>query len=82
MRLQTDEEVSTMSAQDIRDKLSQWNENLPDSEDEPCERFKMLQRTRTLAVWHDHTTLLGLGIVMITVHIVFDLAVLYTIRME
>ena len=78
MRLQTDEEVSTMSAQDIRDKLSQWNENIPDSEDELRERFKMLQRTRTLALWHDHATLLGLGIVMITVHVVFDPAVFYT----
>ena len=74
MRLQTDKK----SAQDIRDKMSQWNENLPDSEDELCEQFKMLQRTRTLALWHDHATLLGLEIVMITVHIVFDPAVFYT----
>ena len=58
--------------------MSQWNENLPDSEDELCERFKMLQRTRTLALWHDHATPLGLGIVMITVHVVFDPAVFYT----
>ena len=50
MRLQTDEEVRTMSAQDICDKMLQWNENLPDSEDELRERFKMLQRTRTLAL--------------------------------
>ena len=58
--------------------MSQWNETLLDSEDELRERFKMLQHTRTLALWHDHAALLDLGIVMITVHIVFDPAVFYT----
>ena len=33
---------------------------------------------RTLALWHDHATPLGLGIVMITVHVVFDPAVFST----
>ena len=78
MRLQTDEEISSMSVDDVQGKMSQLNENPPDSEDELHERFKMLQRTRTLALWHDLATLLGLGVVMITVHVVYDPAVFYT----
>lgn len=30
-----------------------------------------------LALWHDHATLLGPGVVMITVHVVYDPAVFY-----
>lgn len=82
MRLQTDEEVSMMSADDIHDKMLQLNENPPEGENELHERFKTLQRTRTLALWHDHATLLGLGVVMVMVHVVYDPAVFYTVRME
>ena len=53
-----------MSVDDTHSKMSQLNENPPDSEDELREQFKMLQRTRTLALWHDHATLLGLGVVI------------------
>ena len=33
------------------------------------------QRTRTLAVWHDHASILGTGFVLVTVGIIFDPAV-------
>lgn len=33
------------------------------------------ERTRTFAIWHDHSTLLGKGYVLITAKIVYDTAV-------
>lgn len=41
-------------------------------------KIMKLQRTLTLAVWHDHATLLGLGILLMTVHVVYDPAVFIT----
>lgn len=37
-----------------------------------------LQRTRSIVMWHDHGTILGLGCIIITVHIAYDPAVFYT----
>jgi hypothetical protein len=39
---------------------------------------KSLQRTRSIIMWHDHGTILGLGCVIIIVHIAYDPAVFYT----
>lgn len=77
MRLHTDEEISAMSVDDLRDMMSKWNEISPDCEHELRERVKELQRTRSLALWHDHATLLGIGVVMVTVHVVYDPAVFF-----
>ena len=33
------------------------------------------QRTRTLAFWHDHATILGHGYILMTVHVIYDTAV-------
>ena len=78
MHLNTDEEIDAMSVEDLQVMMSKWNEDSPDCVDKLRDRFKELQRTRTLALWHDHATLLGLGIVMVTVHVVYDQAVFYT----
>ena len=37
--------------------------------------LKKLQRTRSLAIWHDHATVLGNGYIMITIHTIYDPAV-------
>ncbi len=42
------------------------------------EKLKQVQRTRSLVMWHDHATVLGLGLITITVHIIYDPAVFYT----
>lgn len=36
------------------------------------------QRQRSLAVWHDHSTILNNGLIMITVHVIYDKAVFLT----
>lgn len=53
MQLHTDEEISAMSVDDLRDMMSKWNEISPD-----CERVKKLEHIRSLALWH--------GVVMVT----------------
>ena len=78
MRLSTDEQINIMPANELKVMMMQMPKDSSDTDKELRERLQMLQRTRTLAIWHDHATLLGLGIVMITVHVVFYAAVFYT----
>ena len=73
MRLYTDTEMST---EELKSKLLLLQEGC--SQEDIRERFKQLQRTRSLTIWHGHATVLGLGMVTITVHIVYDPAVFYT----
>lgn len=40
--------------------------------------IKRFQRTRSLIMWHDHGTILGLGCIILTAHVVYDPAVFYT----
>ena len=56
MHLNTD---GAMCVDDIQDTMSKWNEDYLNDVDKMQDRFKELQRTRTLALWHDHATLLG-----------------------
>ena len=80
MRLSSDDEVEAMTMEELQSKMSLLHEDCTqfDTVEELRERFKRLQRTRSLALWHDHATLLGLGTVMFTVHVVYDPAVFYT----
>ena len=78
MRLSTDDQINTMPADELKGMMTLLQEDSSDSEENLRERLQMLQRTRTLVLWHDHATLLGLGIVMITLHIVYDAAVFFT----
>ena len=36
------------------------------------------QRQRSLTIWHDHSTILNNGLIMITVHVIYDKAVFLT----
>ena len=40
--------------------------------------IKQVQRSRSLILWHDHGTILGLGCLLVTVHVAYDPAVFYT----
>ena len=51
---------------------------LPADNEELRDLLRKYERTRTLAMWHDHSTLLGKGYVMITVKILYDKAVFKT----
>ena len=79
MRLATDADIQSMSLSDISLYFNQINHQsrattLLDLQGE----VNNLQRTRSIVMWHDHGTILGLGCIIITVHIAYDPAVFYT----
>ena len=80
MRLNTDSEIKAMSTDELQSQISLMNEDKTQSHstEELRQRLKQRQRTRFLGIWHDHATLLGMGAVMITVHVLYDPAVFYT----
>ena len=77
MRLYTDEEINTMADKELALILTQMNVKTDDDSDKR-EALRHSQRRRGIDIWHDHGTVLGLGVVMITAHILYDPAVFYT----
>ncbi len=61
MHLHTDREISEMSVIELTKELKQKNIRIPhDTGIESLrEKLKQSERTRTIAVWHDHATILG-----------------------
>ena len=78
MRLNTDEEINTMSTDELKAMMTLLHEDSSGSASELRDRLWTLQRTHPVAFWHVHATLLGLGAAMITMHTVYDPAVFYT----
>ena len=83
MRIQTDQELVLMGADKLLAILRASNYPVRDTE-EALTNGQMQtiiatqQRQRSLAVWHDHSTILNNGVVMITVHVLYDTAVIQT----
>ena len=77
MHLNSDAEIQAMTAEEIYKKLltygvtAEASLTLTDLQS----LLASHQRTRTLAVWHDHASILGTGFVLVTVGIIFDPAV-------
>lgn len=80
MRLQSDEQLDSMSRDDAIQILKQFHEPVDDSENmiHIRHRIKVLQRHRHLAMWHDHGTILGEGYIFITVKVIYDPAAFLT----
>ena len=80
MRLQTDEEIEAMTITSLHTFLRQVHHPFDSSAtaDELRNIVRKLQRTRTLVLWHDHGTILKLGCILMTIHVVYDQAVFYT----
>ena len=80
MRLPLDSSIEQLS----RSKLLQALDKLDNTthEEYTTEELRTLlsryQRTRSLALWHDHATLLGSGFIMVTVHVMYDPAIFLT----
>ena len=55
MRLQTDDEIDSIDAADVKVLLDSINETVKDN---PSSTLKAFQRTRNLALWHDHSVIL------------------------
>ena len=80
MRLNTDAEIDNMSFADICTLCKLYHHQVsPDaSVDNLRALIKHHQRNRSLILWHDHGTLLGLGCILMTVHVAYDPGVFYT----
>ena len=76
MRLNTDEEIEEMSLSELHSLVAKSQGSITPNTDmeELRSTIKAYQRTRTLAFsfWHDHGTILGLGTILMTIHVVYD----------
>ena len=80
MRLHTDAEVENMSRQDLTSVLNLAQVVYDANADDNTlrELLRQFERMRTIGIWHDHSTLLGKGYVMITAKVMYDTAVFKT----
>ena len=80
MRLQTDTEIHALTKDEITAFMTTVHHQ-PDSDaslEELQDTLSAIQRKRTLAIWHDHSTILQTGYILFAVWVVFDPAVFYT----
>ena len=80
MRLNEDAEIDKMTVPEMQSLLVTCNHPIiPNSTpDQLRSTLRKIQRTRTLVLWHDHGVLLGLGCILMTIHIAYDPAIFYT----
>lgn len=71
MRLLADSQIDQMTSEAIKSILK----NTPVSDVNILElrdTFKAFQKARSLVLWHDHSTILGKGYILMTVHVLYD----------
>ena len=73
MHLLSDEEIESMTTTDLR-AFTGVDENCSNA-DALKSQLKTVQRTRHLALWHDHSSILGAGY---TIHVLYDSAVFFS----
>ena len=80
MHLSTDTDIQNMNTQQISNFFSRIHQNV--SNDANFEQLQSeiatLQRSRTLAVWHDHSTILQTGYILFAIWVIYDPAVFFT----
>ena len=80
MHLHSDTEIASMSRTDLKQTLRDHNIEFCDmnTDEDLRELLSQAERTRTLGIWHDHSTLLGHGYILVTVKVMYDTAVFKT----
>ena len=80
MRLLTDEEIENVTQEEIIKLLSTGHCQPPvnTSLTNLREKLASIQQTRTLALWHDHSTVLSQGYIMFAVKVLYDSGVFLT----
>ena len=69
MRLTPDSIIKAMTNQELIDRLEKVGYHTDNqSHQELCLALASCERSRSLALWHDHATILKMGFLMITVH--------------
>ena len=80
MWLTTDDEIEKLSLRDLRSLVAQYDHNITSDTLQVSElqsAIKQFQRMRSLIMWHDHGTILGLRCIILTAHVVYDPAMFY-----
>ena len=80
MRLMTNEEIKELTREKILQLMStaHYHASPNATTDELQQQLAVLQRSRTLAVWHDHSTVLRQGYILFAVWAVYDIGVYLT----
>ena len=80
MRLTTDEDLEALTRPDLILMATNCHLHLPPdvSDVQLRDQLALAQRTRTLALWHDHSTILQTGYILFAVWVVYDRAVFLT----
>ena len=77
MHLQNDEEIAGLTKNCLLELYKKLNIHLPDdfSEENLRDTLKQYERTRNIAIWHDHSTILGKGYILLTAKVLYDPAI-------
>ena len=75
MRLNTNDVIEDMTTDDLVKQVSQFERVSEVNSEYLKVRMKTLQRTRHLLLWHDHSSVLSRGYILVTLSVVFDEAV-------
>lgn len=80
MQLSTDDDIQEMSKDQILDFMKSCHQRIQSdmSIDQLQANLAVLQRTRTLAIWHDHSTILKTSYILFAIHVIYDPAVFLT----
>lgn len=80
MHLHTDQQLADMNGEALQRELLKRKIQITRdmSEEAMRQTLRQSERTRTIALWHDHSTLLSHGYVLVTIKIVYDQAVFIT----
>lgn len=71
MYLHTDEQLLALNKSELMEVYTKRKLRLPSelSEEALRERLKEYERTRTIGLWHDHSSILGHGYVLVTMKV-------------
>ena len=80
MRLMKDAELEALTRPDLIQMANKCHLHFPSnaSDDDLRNRLTRAQRTRTFALWHDHSTILQTGYILFAVWVIYDTAVFFT----
>ena len=77
MRLQSDKEIDSMPSDAVKETLEKLGELKPANINHHSV-LKELQRSCKLVLWHNHSTILKSGYILMTIHTLYDPAVYMT----
>ena len=83
MRLHTNDDIHKMNRNEVCEILSKCNSYNPANyaqatTEELKQKLMQVERTRTLWMWHDHSTVLSFGLVLVLVGVTYDPLTFYT----